>query len=264
MAVNRWIASAAALAALGGCVVGPTERETKTLSYADFDSINAHSGIDVVLKQGPFSVTAEAPKGELDKIIIEKRGSTLDIGRKEEMQLFSFGIGRKFLVTVAAPTYTSIEVSGGADANIDPLKAEALTLRAHGGADVDLAGLAAARLTVSASGGADVDAKGLQLGDVSSSSSGGGDVKLAGSCRTITIEASGGGDFSGRDMRCGSATASASSGGDVDIYVDGGAAVGSASGGGDVTFHGNPSSVQKTESGGGDVHAPDTAHPAPA
>jgi Putative auto-transporter adhesin, head GIN domain len=264
MTAYRWIASAAALAALGACAVVPTERETKVFNLSGFDAIIAHSGIDVVLKQGPFSVSAETPKGRIDKIVITQNGTTLDIGRKEEVVMFNWGWNERYVVTVAAPNYTSISSSGGADVDIDPLKAETLNLTAHGGADVNLAGLTARKLSVTTSGGADVNAKALQLGDVTSTSSGGGDLRLAGTCKTITIEASSGADVSGTEMTCETATVTASSGADVEIAVNGGVATGKASGGGDINFHGNPSSIEKDESSGGDVRGPKTAHPAPA
>ena len=57
-----WIIPAAALTALGGCVVVSTETVTRTYDIAGFDSISARAGVNVVLKQGPFDVRAEGPK----------------------------------------------------------------------------------------------------------------------------------------------------------------------------------------------------------
>lgn len=264
MTVYRWIASAAALAVLGACAVIPAEHESKTYAFSGFDAINTHSGIDVVLKQGPFSVSAEAPKGKLDKIVIEQSGSTLDIGRKAEMQMFSWGINERYVVTVAAPNFTAITASSGSDVDADTLNVAGLKLNVSGGADLRLNNLASTTLDVSSSSGADLKVKQARLGAVTVTVSGGGDFDVAGSCKSLTLEASSGADFRGKELTCETATISASGGGDASVAVNGGAAVGKASSGADISFYGNPLTVEKEETGGGDVHAPKTAHPAPA
>lgn len=230
--MNRisWTLPAAAMSALGGCIVvgGPTE--TRAYNNSGFDSVHAASGINVVLSQGPFAVQAEAPEGNLDKILIEQNGSELKVSRKPEVSWF--GGNGHYVVNVSAPVITRISASGGADLESHALQAETLSLSASGGGDLDL--------------------KGLKVITLSASASGGGDINAAGACGTATITTSGGGDFDGSDLDCANVTASASGGGDIDVQASA-SANGDASSGGDIRFIGSPATFNKQESSGGDV-----------
>ena len=218
-----------AMTALGGCIViGPSE--TRAYSNTGFDSVHAASGINVVLSQGPFAVKAEAPEGNLDKIIVEQNGSELKLSRKSEMSWF--GGNGHYVVNVSAPTITNITASGGADLESHALQADTLSLSASGGGDIDLKGLNVKMLNAAASGGGDIDA--------------------AGACGTATISTSGGGDFDGSDLDCANVTASTSGGGDIDVRASA-SATGDASSGGDIRFIGSPATFNKQESSGGDV-----------
>ncbi len=218
-----------AMTALGGCiVVGPSE----TLAYTNtgFDSIQAASGINVVLSQGPFAVKAEAPEGNLDRIIVEQNGRELKLSRKSDMNWF--GGNGHYVVNVSAPAITSITASGGADLESLALQSETLALSASGGGDLDL--------------------KGLKVTTLSASVSGGGDINAAGMCVNAAITTAGGGDFNGSDLDCASVTASASGGGDIGVRASA-SANGDASSGGDIRFIGAPASFNKQESSGGNV-----------
>jgi len=253
MKTIRWIASAAALAALGGCVVVSSEkRETKTYEFSGFDSVTATSGVNVVLKQGPFSVSAEGPKNRLDLLDIGKSGSTLKVANKPHMD-WGFVWTGPTIVTVVAPDYQSIDASGGADVDIESLKLDGLDLNAHGGADVNLDGLSLGRLGITASGGADINLKGGTLDQVKVEASGGADVQLVGACKALEAEISSGADLSARDLRCETASVDASGGADAGVYATA-SARGRARGGSDINVHGNPGNVDSDESGGGDVN----------
>ncbi|MEQ1783326.1 MAG: head GIN domain-containing protein [Hyphomonadaceae bacterium] len=225
-----WILPAAAMSAMSGCIIvgGPTE--TRAYNNTGFDSVHAASGINVVLSQGPFAVNAEAPEGNLDKIIIEQNGSELKLSRKSEMTWF--GGNGHYVVNVSAPGIKDISASGGADLETNGLQAETLSLSASGGGDLDLKGLKVTTLNASASGGGDIDADGA--------------------CVTATITTSGGGDFNGDELDCANVTASASGGGDIDVRASM-VANGDASSGGDIHFIGSPVTVNKQESSGGGV-----------
>lgn len=219
-----------AMTALGGCVVvgGPTE--TRSYSNTGFDAIDASAGINVVLSQGPFDVKAQAPEGNVDKIIVEQSGATLKVRRKEEFTWF--GGNGHYVVNVSAPAISKVAVSGGADLETAALQADTLELSATGGGDIDL--------------------KGLKVTTLTASTAGGGDISAEGACTTATISASGGGNFDGERLGCVNVTAAASGGGDIDIGASG-VASGDASSGGDVRFFGSPGTVNKQESSGGDV-----------
>src|SRR5690349_12974029 len=212
-----WIASGAALAALGGCVVvGSETRDSKTYEFSGFDSIRASSGVNVVVKQGPFSVSAEGPQNRLDLLDIGKDGSTLTVANKPHVD-WGFNWSGPTIVTVVAPQYRRIEASGGADVDIDPLKLDGLELDAHGGADVNLNGLSLGRLGITASGGADINLKEATLDQVKVAASGGADVQLVGACKAIEADISSGADLSARNLRCETATVTASGGADAGV-----------------------------------------------
>jgi hypothetical protein len=249
-----WIVPAAALTALGGCVVVSTETVKRNYDIADFDSISARAGVNVVLKQGPFDIKAEGPSHRVDKLVIERQGSSLIISREPTTNVRMFNWSDRDVVTVVAPDYALIEASGGADVDVDPMQLDTLAIDAGGGADVNSDGLRLDTLRIKAHGGADVNAHRLATATLDASSSGGADIRVSGDCRTANVESSGGADFSGSDLRCETATVNASGGGDAEVTATA-SANGRASSGGDVRFHGNPASFQKEESGGGDVTA---------
>ncbi len=224
------IALGLALGATGACaVVEPIE--TRTWDLADFDSISAGGGVNVTLKQGPYSVSARGPHDKLGRLSVERRGSELRISRERSFNT-NWGMwSQSDMVTVVAPNYTAISAGGGVDIYADDMK----------------------------------------LGDVSIRSSGGADVNISGACKTLTLEASGGADFNGRDLYCetanvsasggadasvtatGNATGDGSGGADINFYGVTGTAIGRASSGADIHFDGNPAIVQRDESSGGDI-----------
>ena len=249
-----WIVPAAALTALGGCVVVSTETVKRNYDIADFDSISARAGVNVVLKQGPFDIKAEGPSHKVSKLIIERQGSSLIISRQPNVQVGMFSWSDSDLVTVVAPRFALIEASGGADVDVDPMQLDTLDIDAGGGADVNSDGLRLDTLRIKAHGGADVNAHRLAIARLEANSSGGADINVSGDCKSANVSSSGGADFRGEDLRCETATVNASGGGDAELTATASAS-GRASSGGDVRFHGSPARFEKEESGGGDVTA---------
>ncbi len=232
-AMNRisWLLPAAALAAMGGCVITEPS-ESRTFSQAGFDSIDASGGVNLVLKQGPYAIKAEGPKSKLDKLVIAQEGTTLSVHREPIMNWFSVNVSDRDIVTITAPTYTRIEATGGVDIETTSLRLPVLAIKVSGGADIDATGFNVDQLTVD--------------------SSGGGDVNLAGACKSVTIDASGGSDFAGENFACESATVTASGGADVDVRASLNAS-GRASSGADIRFLGNPASFTSDHDSGGEV-----------
>jgi hypothetical protein len=245
--------SMAALAA-SGCVIVEGERVSRTYDVAGFDSVSAAQGVNVVIKQGPFAISAEGPKSEVERLTIDREGSTLKLGQKPNMMWWGVGWSYPTVITVVAPDYTSISASGGADVDIEALRLDTLGISASGGADVNLRSPVLDAIDVSASGGADINATDVTLDRITASGSGGADIRFTGACKSVTADASGGADFKGGDLRCESAIITVSGGADADVTATASAS-GNASSGGDIRFHGNPVSFQKEESGGGDVSA---------
>src|SRR5690606_17281263 len=86
--MNRlaWLASAAALAATTGCIAVSSETTTRTYDIAGFDSVSARSGVNVLLRQGAYDISAEGPKDKLDRLVIERQGSLLVISREPSLR----------------------------------------------------------------------------------------------------------------------------------------------------------------------------------
>src|SRR5689334_20528139 len=90
----RWIAPVAALAALGACSFtyddsGP--KNTETRQFSDFDRVDASAGVNVVVRQGPYSVTVTGPKDKLDTLRITQSGKTLKVYRDGTRSFFGLG-----------------------------------------------------------------------------------------------------------------------------------------------------------------------------
>lgn len=220
-----------ALAALGALTLArPAHADSKAYSYSNFDEVDASAGVNVVLKQGPFSISVDGDKEEVARIVIEQQGSKLTVTHKSSVSWF--GAGHRSVVTVTAPTYTAIS--------------------AHGGADIDTADLNLSDVSLAASGGADIRADKLKVQALKVTASGGADIKATGSCTGLTATVSSGSDYKGADMKCETAEVRASGGADADAWASV-SATGKASGGADVRFRGKPAKVDKSESGGGDV-----------
>ena len=245
-----WILPAAAMAALGGCVVtgGPTE--SRDFNNTGFDRISAGGGINVVLSQGPFAVRAEGPEGRLDTITIEQDGRELKLGRKSG-NWFWFDNGH-YVVNVAAPDIVAVRAGGGADIEAGSFRGESMSIDAGGGADIEFTGLNVATLQLAASGGGDIDLSNVQAVNVSMEATGGGNIEAAGTCGDARMSASGGGDVNADDLSCTNVTASSSGGGDIDARASA-IANGAASAGGDVRFYGAPTQFTADKSSGGDV-----------
>ncbi len=188
------------LAALG---VGVIAAAAVTAAYADeqsfsitgFDEIDASAGVNVILKQGGYSIRADGSEKALERLRVEKRGDTLHIGRRSN-GAFNWGSSGKVTVTVSAPDYQAVEASSGADVAGANLELTSIVVSVSSGADVELAG-SCDDLTVSVSSGSDFDGEQLR-------------------CQTVTASASSGADANVWAAR--SVVGSASSGGDIDVH----------------------------------------------
>ena len=169
--------------------------ETRTYKLSGFSRINASAGVDVDLKQGPFSVVADEPNGKFDQLILEVRGDTLHISRKSKSGAW-FSRGPDFHVAVTAPTYDGVNASSGSNVEGSNLSLQDLKVDVSSGADVDLGG-SCTDLRVDVSSGADFDGERLR-------------------CETASVDASSGADADAYATR--SATGDASSGADITFH----------------------------------------------
>jgi Putative auto-transporter adhesin, head GIN domain len=156
--LKRIVLPAALIALPVAAIVIPAWADTKSYSLANFEEINVSAGIEVELVQGPYSVKVESPQNDFDKIIVEVRGKTLRIGRKNNNW---FSRGPEYFVTVSAPAYTGIDASSGSHVDGDNLSLKGLNVDVSSGAHIELSG-ACSDLSVDISSGAHFDGENLK------------------------------------------------------------------------------------------------------
>jgi hypothetical protein len=183
------------LAALSAAIgaAGEAAAETRSYNLSGFDRINVSAGVDVTLTQGPFSVKADERNGDFSKLVVEVRGNTLRVSRKNSWLNWN---GPDYSVTVSAPSFTEIGVSSGAALEGRNLALRDLEVGVSSGSNVALTG-SCVGLRVEISSGADFDGEGLK-------------------CETASVDASSGADADAYATR--SANGDASSGANVTFH----------------------------------------------
>lgn len=147
--------------------------ESRTYALADFTGVSAETGIDLILKQGAFAVEAQSHDGDLSRLTIEKRGSTLSISTSS---MLTMGRSPTYTVTVTAPAYEDITGSAGVKITGEDLKLAKLKLDTSAGVDARLSG-ECTELEASASAGANINARDLKCASVALDASAG--VKIS-------------------------------------------------------------------------------------
>lgn len=148
--------------------------DTRTYSMRDFTSVYASASVQVVLKQGPYSISAESSDGKFDELDIRTDGRRLLIGRKGPGH---WGPGPRYTVTVSAPDYSGVGVSSSAKIHGEGLVVKQIDVRASSSGRVELSG-ACQGLTARVSSSSRFDGEGLkcETADVDASSSARADV----------------------------------------------------------------------------------------
>lgn len=160
-----------------------------------FEKVDASAGVNVIVRQGPYSVHAESQNGDLSRLKVDVRGDTLVVGREQNWFGWS-GRGPRYTVTVSAPDYRGFDASSGSNIDGSGLSLKNLTVEVSSGADVEIAGTCA-DLHLSVSSGANFD---------------GGNLR----CETASVDASSGANADAFASR--SAEGEASSGADITFH----------------------------------------------
>jgi hypothetical protein len=149
---------AAAVALVTAAAVYPAFADTKSYNLSNFEKVSVSAGIEVDLVQGPYSVKVDAPNNNFDNLVIEVRGDTLRIGRRNTGW---FTTGPEYHVTVSAPSYTAFSVSSGAHVEGGGLSLKAVKIDVSSGAHLELGG-ACSNLTIEVSSGAHFNGEDLK------------------------------------------------------------------------------------------------------
>jgi len=190
---------------------------TQEEAISDFDKVDISHSFDVNIKQGgEFSVIIHVDDNLVEKLQVEKFGSTLKIGLKPGISIVS---NATLEAEITMPELAGLDLSGASDAAISDFKStKNLT--------VDLSGASSLR--------GDVEA-----GDTSFDLSGSSSASLTGSGGNLTLDASGSSDVDLTDFPVADAEIDASGASTVTVNASGRLDV-EASGASDVYYLGDP------------------------
>ena len=234
------IMAALPLAACGSATLGSDSGDTvapsgsggtRSFQVVDFTGIELAGADDIDVKVGgAFSVRAEGPAAELDKLDIRKDGSTLRVGRKRNAAGWSSS-AKGVTVYVTMPAIQAANLAGAGNLTVDKVVAKDF--------DGDLAG-----------------AGDLRLGQLSATSAtlniaGSGGIAASGQVQRLKIAIAGSGSVDAAGLEAAEADVSIAGSGNVAAEVNGPAKI-EILGSGDVTLGGKPQ-CRTSKMGSGDV-----------
>lgn len=213
----------------GPGVAGSGSGSSRTYPIADFSAVELSGADDVDVRVGGgFSVRAEGPAAELDKLRIVKEGATLKVGRIRRTGM-SWSKGEHAKIYVTLPRLAAAAVAGSGAMTVDRIEGA----RFAG----DIAG----------SGSLAIGAIAVDQADFSIAGS--GDASATGSARGLKVEIAGSGSLEAGGLKATRAAVSIAGSGGVRARVDGTASV-DIMGSGDVDLGGNAKcTVSKMGSG---------------
>ncbi|WP_404373846.1 head GIN domain-containing protein [Sphingomonas sp. MMS24-J45] len=213
----------------GPGVPGSGSGTTRTYAVSDFSALALRGSDDVDVRVGTgFSVRAEGPSKELDKVKIERVGDTLRIGRHNRNG-FSWGSSDNIKVYVTMPRIVGATVAGSGNMTVDRVEGQRFTIDAAGSGNLTVAMLAVREAKVSIAGS--------------------GDITLKGSADRLSVDVAGSGDVNAANVKAAGAAVNVLGSGSVRAEVNGQASV-SMMGSGDVDLgKGATCSISKMGSG---------------
>lgn len=205
---------------------------SRSFAVADFTAIELAGHDDVDVRVGPaFSVRADGPAAELDKLEIRKDGSTLRIGRKRQNGINWGRDGAAVRVTVTMPSIAAASLAGSGDLKVDRVAGGDFDGSLAGSGDLSLGQVAAnaVKLNIAGSGG----------------------ITARGQARSLSMAIAGSGDIDASGLKAASARVSIAGSGNASADVDGEADV-SLMGSGDAILGPN-AKCRTSKMGSGEV-----------
>ena len=211
-------------------VPGSGSGTTRTYAVSDFTGVDLRGSDDVDVRVGTgFSVRAEGPSDELDKLKIERKGNALQVGRVDSKGLGWISNSKaKVKIYVTMPRVASANILGSGSMAIDRVEGQQFDANTAGSGDLSVAAMSVDR------------------GEFDIAGSGG--MTLNGTVRDLTVNIAGSGDIDG-GLKSSGAEVSIAGSGSVKAAVNGPAKV-SIVGSGDADLgKGAQCSVSKIGSG---------------
>ncbi|MEM7765904.1 MAG: DUF2807 domain-containing protein [Pseudomonadota bacterium] len=187
---KKWMITGVAASIGAGAMALSAMAETLAYPADGFDEIDVSAGLSVVFERADtHSVTAEFERGGPEDVVVDVKGDTLVIKRKQSG--WSWGGDKvKATFTVTAPNLTAIEASSGSSFSGSGVDAETFEIDVSSGSSVRVSGRCGA-IDVDLSSGASVNAADLSCEDAVLDASSGASLSLAVS-ESISVDASSG------------------------------------------------------------------------
>lgn len=177
---------------------------SRTFEAAGFTGVELRGADDVEVRVGPaFSVRAQGPSDELDRLEIRRDGDTLRVGRKKSMT--GWGKSEGVTVFVTMPRIAEAAVAGSGDMRVDRVEGRSFSGAVAGSGNLSLGALA--------------------VEDAELSIAGSGDLTGAGRARRLEMNIAGSGDIDARQLRAERAEVSIAGSGNARAQVNGPAEV---------------------------------------
>ncbi|QNA85822.1 DUF2807 domain-containing protein [Sphingomonas sp. So64.6b] len=212
---------------------GSGSSTTRTFAVTDFDQVDLRGSDDVDIRVGTgFSVRAEGASEELDKLKIEKVGSTLKVGRINGTG-FNWGGGKHngVKVFVTMPRIAQAGIAGSGNLAIDRVEGQSFTGETAGSGNLAVAA--------------------LNVQTAKFSIAGSGNMSLTGTAKQLSMEIAGSGDIDAGGVKAEGASVSIAGSGSAKADVAGPADV-SVMGSGDVDL-GKGAKCKTSKMGSGEV-----------
>lgn len=214
-------------------IAGAGSGTSRSFAVADFTGVELRGSDNIDVRVGTgFSVRAEGPSEELDRLKIEKVGGTLRVGRINSNG-FRWGSGdhRDVTIFVTMPRIAEASIAGSGDMTVDRVEGQSFSGVTAGSGNLEVAAL------------------NVQTGDFSIAGS--GDMSLKGSARQLKMNIAGSGNIDASGVKAEGAEVAVAGSGGVRANVTGPAQV-SVMGSGDVDL-GSGAKCTTSKMGSGDV-----------
>lgn len=196
-------------------VTGTGSGTTRSYAVADFSGVTLKGPDNVDVRVGAgYSVRAEGPSGELDRLRIARDGDTLSVGRRNGM---SWGHHDPVTIHVTMPRLTEAAVVGSGDMRIDRVEGSGFDASLSGSGNIGVGAAAVERMGVNIAGS--------------------GALSASGTARQLDVDIAGSGDMRAKGLRATQASVRVAGSGSVTATVAGPASV-DMLGSGDVDLGG--------------------------
>lgn len=206
---------------------------TRSFAIADFTDVALRGSDDVDVRVGSgFSVRAQGPLSELDKLEIVRDGHTLRVGRKKTLGGSSWsGQQDRVKVFVTMPRIVAAQIAGSGNMAIDRVEGSRFDADAAGSGDLSIGAILVPQAKLAVAGSGNITAKG--------------------SVERLAIDVAGSGNVAARGLKARGATVSVAGSGNVTADVSGDARV-SMVGSGNVDL-GQAAHCSTTKIGSGEI-----------